>query len=618
MCGIAGVVGHGMTVNYDARKAAARLHHRGPDSQGTHQFRHCSLGHARLRVIDLSPLGDQPMCNEEQTVWVVFNGELYNFIELRRSLELLGHRFRTDTDTEVLIHLYEEEGSRITDHLRGMFAFAIWDERVRRLLLCRDRLGIKPLYFRTTDDRLEFASEVQALAQPTDTLNASALDSFLRLGWVTGPTTILSEIEELPPAHRLVWEAGMVDIRSYWQPTFGRGHQPPSINALAEALRDSVRRQLVADVPVGLFLSSGVDSAVIASLASDLSPGIRGYTVTFDGAADEGADAAALAEQLEIEHVCVHVSGEEVLSSLDSVIADMDQPTVDGVNSWIISRAVRNAGLVVALSGLGGDELFAGYSTFRHVPRMMTATRVARMIPHFLLSGVLKTMASSQFVRHSREQRVMEAIQQGRWEPNYAAVRGLFSAAELYEIWNAGLAPSCHISIPWDHRVRDRMMVMQLELGNYLPNQLLRDTDCMSMAHSLEVRVPLLDESVVELAALAQSSRLGWSKRDLVCAADPTLLYLVDQPKKTFTLPFGQWMYGALRQRVLGALTRLGEDELGFNRRELTNLWDGFLNGHVGWRPIWALAVLGIWLEAHDQSIFTQDSETDQAKRLVG
>ncbi|MGH3850643.1 MAG: asparagine synthase (glutamine-hydrolyzing), partial [Pseudonocardiaceae bacterium] len=388
---MAGTVSSGIcrTDPEDIRESTRRLAHRGPDAQKFRLFNHCSLIHTRLRVIDLSPLGDQPMSNDAETIWVVFNGELYNYVDLRCELQAAGHHLRTKTDTEVLVHLYELYGDEFVGRLRGMFAFAIWDEPGQRLLLCRDRVGIKPLYHRTTDAGLEFASEVRALARATDRLDVQAIASYLRLGWIPGPGTVYSQIKELPPAHLLRWEDGSTEVRRYWSPPFA-GHKPsaPTVHALAQVLEDAVRRHLVADVPVGLFLSSGVDSAVVAELARRTDPAVRSYTVTFDTGEDEGRDASALARKLGLDHTLVQIGGEEILCSLDRFIADMDQPSVDGLNSWIISGAVRDAGLVVALSGLGGDELFGGYSTFRHVPRLAWAGRAMCWLPDDLWKGV--------------------------------------------------------------------------------------------------------------------------------------------------------------------------------------------------------------------------------------
>jgi len=583
-----------------AAELTSRLGHRGPDATGERRFDRCALGHTRLRVVDLSPLGDQPMANEDDSVWTVFNGEIYNFGELRAELRAAGHRFRSATDTEVLVHLYEEHGVNLARHLRGMFAFAIWDECRKRLVLCRDRLGIKPLYYRVDGGQLSFASEVQALFRPGDGIDPVALVGYLRLGWVPGPGTITSGVSELPPGHVLVWEGDRGEPNRYSSPLSASvGEAVPSTEELGEVLLDAMRRHLVADVPVGLFLSSGVDSVVVARLASRVAPGLRTYTVALDTVTDESADATALAARLGVEHTVVPVSAAGAVSSVGTFMDDMDQPTVDGLNSWIISRAVRNAGIVVALSGLGGDELFAGYSTFRHVPRIVRAGRAGRLLAAApALAG--NALDWSGRTAHSRTRRALEAAAIGGWGPAYGAVRGLFGAAELARIWPAWADVTGRLVVgPDDVNQRTTRVVGQLEMANYLPFQLLRDTDCMSMAHGLEVRVPLLDDNLVEVAVRGQSSVGTWDKSQLLAAADPDLAYLANRPKRTFTLPIDRWMRGGMRDVTEDAVVSLGEAGLGFDRRELTNLWHRYLGGRVAWRPVWALAVLGMWLQRH-------------------
>ena len=603
MCGIAGAVDtDGRTPAGLVDTMAGRLAHRGPDASGNRRFGRCALAHTRLRIVDLSPAGDQPLANEDDSVWVVCNGEIYNFTELRGELERAGHRFRSHTDSEVLVHLYEAHGDAMVGRLRGMFAFAVWDERAQRLLLVRDRLGIKPLYYRTHGPGLRFASEVGALSEPSDELDGAAVHGFLRLGWVPGPATIRAGVRELPPGHQLSWVDGAIRVTRYWEPPPPARRGPSGDESgLREALHDAARRHLVADVPVGLFLSSGVDSAVVGSLAAHSAPDVRGYTVAFETGADEAGGAAAIARRLGIDHTVVRVGGSDVLGSLDAIVSAMDQPTVDGVNSWVVSRAVREAGPVVALSGLGGDELFGGYSTFRHVPRIAAAGRVARALPGRVRRSVDASAALVPAAAHSRARRAAEAALSGGWDSAYGAVRGLFGAGELAALCpglDGGGPARRHVHLPPAEGLGGRAMVGRLELDNYLPYQLLRDTDCMSMAHALEVRVPLLDDRVVAVAA-ARLGEPGWGKERMVAAADPALADLTGVAKRTFTLPFDRWMQGPLRDRAAASLVHLGEAGLGFDRRRLGDLWFAYRAGRVGWRPVWALAVLGMWLEHH-------------------
>jgi asparagine synthase (glutamine-hydrolysing) len=585
MCGIAGSVGDGSPgAGADVESMVSAMDHRGPDARGTRRIGSCVLGHARLRVIDLSPAADQPMSNETATVWVVFNGEIYNYLELRQRLAASGHAFRSRSDTEVLVHLYEEDGPALVHALRGMFAFALWDAQQELLLLARDRLGIKPLYYRRSGRSLRFASETRALAARSSQVDPESVRSYLQLGWVPGPATIFSDVQELPPGHTLTWRAGEVDVRRYWSvPTPVEAASP---EALAQALETSMRRQVVADVPVGLFLSSGVDSSVLAHLLARTGGEATAVTVGFEGVDGEEGDAARLAARLGIEHKVARTEGAEILRSLPSIVSSLDQPSVDGVNTWVVSQAVRREGIVVALSGLGGDELFSGYSTFQHVPRLMRVAGDHARLVQPAATVARRLLPYSQRLAHSRAARAFDVLARPTWTGAYGAVRGLLPAHDIDALLGGSAAGP---AVPAAAPVADRDHVRLLELTNYLPFQLLRDTDSMSMAHALEVRVPLLDEDVV-----AAAGRL--TKVDVAAAIDPTLLDTAARRKKTFTLPFDAWLRGPLRAAVGDAV--LGLDRLGMDRRRLGVLLDAFRARRLDWRPIWALAVLGLWTEA--------------------
>lgn len=597
MCGIAGLVSNEPAAR-QVESAVGYLRHRGPDARGVRQWTGCVLGHTRLRILDLSPDADQPMSNEDETVSVVFNGEIYNYVELRRELQALGHRFRTRTDTEVLVHLYEEHGERLVEHLRGMFAFAIWNHRDQRLILARDRLGIKPLYYRTDEGNLAFASEVRALVRPCDSVDPTSVCAFLRLGWVPGPRTVISGVSELPAGHLLVWQDGQRRIARHWSPELRPTGPPPALGELTESLISAAHRHLVADVPVGLFLSSGVDSVAVGRLVGQAEPDLRAFTVSFTGENDEAAAAAELSHRLGLRHTVVPVDGPDVLTSLPQFVSDMDQPTVDGLNSWVVSRAVRAEGIVVGLSGLGGDEIFGGYSTFRRVPRLQRGAQALAWIPERLRFLADAGVGRVDALAHSRARRALEALADGGPGTSYAAVRGLFGANELTALWPpAASVPDMALVHGGAGRIAPAQNVTQLELTNYLPFQLLRDTDCMSMAHALEVRVPLLDDAVVDVVLRRQASDApSWTKSDLLTAIDPVFAEVASRPKQTFTLPIDQWLRGPLRQTAFSALISLGEASLGFDRRQLTSLWSAFDSGRAGWRPVWSLVILSLWL----------------------
>lgn len=603
MCGLAGVVGQldeGDTALVRAMTEA--LHHRGPDTGGVQSLPSAVLGHRRLRIIDLRPEADQPLTDESRRFWVLFNGEIYNFRELRSRLEENGHRFVSESDGEVIVHLVEEYGSDFPRHLRGMFAIAVWDSEDHSLLLVRDRLGIKPLYYETTPSRLLFSSEAHALPAARRGLDEYALACYLQLGWVPGPRTAYRKILELPPGHRLHWEAGQVRVDRWWEPA--RDTMPGGLEGLKGALTDAVRRHLVADVPVGIFLSSGLDSAVIATLAARAASDVTAYTVSFNQTVDETQGAKQLASRLGLRHEIVPVSGADMFASIEDFILDMDQPTVDGVNSWLISRGVRSRGPVVALSGLGGDELFAGYSTFRHVPRLTHLLSPTSRLPKSVRGVPSAVLGLANRTAHSRVRRVLDAARHPGEAAFYAAVRGPMCPSEVERLrggWGRDLRRRPPITADsLTAAVRD------LEMDHYLPSQLLRDTDVMSMAHSLEVRVPLLDDLVVAAARNSTNGLVG--KRLLAASVDPALASVAGSRKQTFTLPMDDWLRGPLHGWAGDMLQTLAQAGLGFDKPQLSNLFKDFDAGRVGWRALWSLCVLGGWTSRHRSGSFVPEA----------
>ncbi|HEV2381857.1 MAG TPA: asparagine synthase (glutamine-hydrolyzing) [Terriglobia bacterium] len=404
MCGICGLVG---VTEPDppasvVRQMMAPMHHRGPDDEGLFVDDRVALGMRRLSIIDLAG-GHQPVFNEDWTVAVVFNGEIYNFHELRHTLESRGHTFRTGSDTEVIVHAYEEWGEDCVDHLEGMFAFAVTETSKStrrgnpRVLLARDRLGVKPLYYALVDGTLLFASEVRSLlasGQIEPRLSNAALRSYLLFGSVAEPMTLVESVYSLPPGHRIVISAAgchsKIRPEPYWdfaesaQPAVNtkkleRGSPSAFLRALLEETIDS---HLAADVPVGVFLSSGIDSTALVALAARNGRSVHTATVVFqEEEFSEGALARRTAERFGTNHHQFALSGEDMLARLDEAVAAFDQPSMDGINSYFVSWAARQAGLKVALSGLGSDEIFGGYSTFRSTPEAQSVAALARKVP---------------------------------------------------------------------------------------------------------------------------------------------------------------------------------------------------------------------------------------------
>jgi asparagine synthase (glutamine-hydrolysing) len=601
MCGIAGLISPTPETVGVVQAMVAAMHHRGPDGGGLWvegsgkiapgdprplQGR-VLLGNRRLSILDLSAAGDQPMSNEDGTVWVAFNGEVYNFLDLRATLERLGHRFRSWTDTETVVHAYEEWGADCVARLRGMFALAVVDTRTTTptggettLLLARDPLGIKPLYYTLVGGTLLFASEVRALlatALPPRRLSEEALAAYLLWGSVAEPLTLVDSIRSLPPGHRLLGrvEHGGVRfvIEPYWRlpavsSAMRNGSRMEAVAELGRLLRESVALHLVADVPVGIFLSGGVDSTCVAALAAGAHGAVATVTVAFpeETAWDEAAVARETARRLGTKHHEVALTGPQMLNRLDEAVAAPDQPSMDGINTYFVSWGARQAGLKVALSGLGGDELFGGYATFAAVPRLETLVAVARRA-----SGparwAARAVAALPGLGHDARQKVAGLLAAPGLLPHpYAFARALFPPQRLRRLLNGTgpAAPTC----PWVDRLAEIAAsarglgpfgrVSTLELGTYLVNTLLRDTDATSMAHSLEVRVPFVDREVVEfVASLPDAWRAGAGgphrgpKALLLEAVGDRLPEAVVRGRKhTFTLPWEQWLRGPLRRKV--------------------------------------------------------------------
>ncbi|MFQ5914080.1 MAG: asparagine synthase (glutamine-hydrolyzing) [Nitrospinota bacterium] len=407
MCGIAGVITReGFPELREALLRMVRAQtHRGPDDEGIKVFGargevlgkdgpraegpHVALGSRRLAIIDLSSSGHQPMTNEDGTLWIVYNGEIYNFMELRQDLLSKGHKFRSNTDTEVILHLYEQYGEGCLKYLRGMFAFGMWDKRNRCLFIARDRLGKKPLYYSWDGKRFLFASEIKALLASDlveRRLNPAAVVAYLTFGSVPVPVTIIKGIEALLPGCYLKYQVGRVELKRYWHIPFSENpdlSEAETIETLRGLLEEAVRLRLVSDVPIGAFLSGGIDSSVIVALMRKITGGsIRTFSMTFrEQEFSEACFAEQVARKFGTEHTEYVVTAEEVRNELEKIVWAMDQPTVDGVNTYFVSKVARQSGTVVALSGLGGDELFGGYSSFLLVPRLCRVSRLVRAIP---------------------------------------------------------------------------------------------------------------------------------------------------------------------------------------------------------------------------------------------
>lgn len=615
MCGIAGSFGV-EAASIHAMVEAMR--HRGPDDRGVFEHAGGALGMTRLAIVDTSNAGHQPMIWGADEVILVFNGEIYNHRHLRQELELKGHLFKSQSDTEVVLHLYLEFGEEFVERLRGMFAIALLDRRSGRdiLLLARDHLGIKPLIHAKIGSGLIFASEIKALiasgvVEPR--LNPDAVRQLLMRGAVCQPATILAGVEMLMPGHLLRLSSDSRTIRRFWQPGSGRradiaaASYPQQFDAVQAELDRIVREQMVADVPVGAFLSGGLDSSLLVALMAKAKPDpIRTFSVGFgdDGAdLDETEDALVVARHLSTHHTRVSVAPERIARLLSSFAGALDQPSVDGLNAWIVSE-VAAQDVKVAISGTGGDELFAGYPWFRTMqnfqaldqnrPAMSRTRRLVRL----LSSGGASD--DHAFLRSF-------AAQYRHFEPE-AAARLIGRSPD--ELAAAELADLARSDILADDDALNR--VSGLCLAGYTQNQLLRDIDATSMAHSIEVRVPFLDPDLSDIAlSLPNSAKLGQThpppgddsyvalgtKRILQDIARNHLPgELLSRPKRGFSMPIDKWLRGPMLESLQDNLRHLptGLSHL-IDSAETARVADRFLAGQLHWGRPWLLLVLCLW-----------------------
>jgi asparagine synthase (glutamine-hydrolysing) len=628
----------------------AAIVHRGPDAEGILIAPPVIAGSRRLSIIDL-PGGNQPVWNETETVAVVYNGEIYNFRELRKELEAAGHTFRTNSDTEVIVHALETWGEKCVVRLDGMFTFAIVEMpqgpsgQATRVFIARDRMGIKPLYYAIVEGALFFASEVRALLASgavTARLSADALSSYLLFGSVSEPVTLVEGVFSLPPGHYLDVQAGegavrVVFPRPYWNGVGDRARETKlgaaAISAATSAtpaahvralLEEAVASHLIADVPVGVFLSSGLDSTAIAAIASRAQRGIHTFTVAFpDVEFSEAEKARRTAERLGTEHSEYTLSGDEMLARLDEAVASFDQPSMDGINTYFVSWAARQAGLKVALSGLGSDELFGGYTSFQATSKIRRLASAADWMPKLVRQVVTSSGAAKLSGSSSDAVRKASAawLDPSALPHPYYFTRSLFTpqvvAGWLHQdasdwtatAWGKWLGEAADEARSMDEFTG----VSWLEVRSYLVNTLLRDTDAMSMHHSLEVRVPFLDSSLVEyLLSLPESQKRNPAQpKALLIAALRELLpqELTAQRKRTFTFPWENWMRGALRERIaagLGDWSPALEPLLsGENARRV---WDDFLASRTTWSRPWSLYVLNEWVKRHLGGKFAGES----------
>jgi len=597
--------------------------HRGPDDSGlatlTCGATSAVFGHRRLSIIDLSAGGHQPMTDPLTGNWITFNGEIYNYRELRDELIASGHEFRTSTDTEVILKSYAEWGVNCASHLRGIFAFAIWDRNRDELVAFRDHLGVKPFYYWRDAIRIVFASEVRAILA-TDLVPRAAeiraIQSYLAYGSVQDPYSIVQNVFSLEPGHVLRWQRGETSISPYWKlPGSGDVAGPPDLAELRCQLLDAVHSQLVADVPLGAFLSGGIDStAIVALMKRSGAEPLQTFSVVFDEARyDERKYSKLASSQIGTTHTELLLTGSDVRASMPQALASFDQPSVDGLNTYFVSRATKEAGLTVALSGLGGDEVFAGYDGFHKALLAERWGLRANRMPFAIRRAASFALRAMPF--GGEKIRKADELLGSSLHP-YFSSRRLFNSSQCASLLagdlvqtEAGWQPGRFRRIETETLSYDPInRASAFELQTYMLSTLLRDTDQMSMAHALEVRVPFLDHRLVEYVARmpGRTKVIAGQQKPLLTLALGNDIpgQCIHRPKQGFELPISIWLQTGMREECEASFMTPRQGAASpFSALALQRLWMGFQRKKIGWSRVWAVFVLRDWMRRHQIAV---------------
>ncbi|HYA61794.1 MAG TPA: asparagine synthase (glutamine-hydrolyzing) [Candidatus Sulfotelmatobacter sp.] len=637
MCGIFGIIAQNGRIPADVlERATQSLAHRGPDDSGTVLLRDSAsgpveigLGNRRLAILDLSTLAHQPMHDVETGNWIVYNGEIYNFRNVCGELEQAGTAFVSHSDTEVLLKAYARWGEQCLVKFRGMFALAIWDARRHCLFMARDPMGIKPLYYVQSGSYFVFASEVRTLLGTgliPRRMDHAGLINFLTFGSAYDPLTLIEGVRALPAGHTLIWEGGKVRQSPYWdlvdenpetrnlRESVAASDEISAVQKLQPVLEEAVRLQLVSDVPVGLFLSGGIDSSALVSILSRGGVTPSTFSIVFREAEfSEAQHSRAVARKFHTDHHEISVSQADALAAIPDALRAMDLPTMDGVNTYFVSREARRAGVKVALSGLGGDEVFAGYSSFRTVPRMERFAQFWHHVPAPVRTSLASALAVLSPENDQNRKLISLARDPARVLHPYFLTRMLFTPNQRDLLFPEAGADAVEEAGKSQRLVLQRARsldsinrVSYLEARCYMLNTLLRDADSMSMSHGLEVRVPLIDHRLAKtVLAFPGAWKLNRTpKRLLVGALAGSLTdEVVHRPKRGFTLPFERWMRQELRPEIEPVLDtkRISHGPLGglLDGAQVQLVWQQFLRGKASWSRPWALYVLQRWCELH-------------------
>lgn len=619
ICGIYGFSGLGPEAEDLTKKMCAVMVHRGPDDEGYYSDEKVSLGMRRLSIIDLAT-GHQPISNEDKNVWAVYNGEIYNFPELRAQLIQKGHTFATKSDTEVIVHLYEEEGEDFVSRLNGMFAIAIWDKKENKLILVRDRLGIKPLHYWQSEETIVFSSEIKSILQagyPRE-LDFDSMSRFFTFEYIPAPQTIFKGINKLLPGHMMVIRGSMIQVKPYWDVKHERGpnnlaSEEAMLEEIYERLKESVRKRLISDVPLGVFLSGGMDSSSITALMSEVAVSkIKTFSIGFkEETFNELGYAKIVADRFQTDHQEFVVESKLVKDLVPTLIEYLDEPLADAsiIPTFIISKLARQY-VTVALAGEGGDELFAGYDTYKAYQVARLYRKVPKLIRDRLIKNFIWTLPASR-KRLSFEFKAKKFISGIDYPPEIANIIwwGAYGPSEkeklfvpdIQDLWREDLfgPVSFHLYNCSAEDTVNRLGYLDLKL--YLQDDLLVKTDRMSMANSLEIRVPFLDHTFVEYATSIPSDlKLKGlrTKHILKKAMAPYLPpEILTRKKIGFDIPLGVWIRNELKDFVTDVLSPANLNKHGFfNQTTVEKYLKEHLQGaHNHRQLLWPLIIFQFW-----------------------
>jgi asparagine synthase (glutamine-hydrolysing) len=623
VCGISG------KLNFDPREPVSAfllrdmtdaMSHRGPDGRGEYLSGCVGLGHRRLSIIDVGG-GAQPMCNEDGSVWVVFNGEIYNFEAVRSDLQRRGHTFKSSSDTEVIVHAYEEWGEQAVTRLQGMFAFALWDERQHQLFISRDRVGIKPLYYSNTGKGIVFASELKSLLVDPSVprrLNARAIDRFLTYYYVPGTETLFADIHKLEPGHSLIVKDGRVRDETYWDLSFEKPHpwrnMSEAVEALQTLLRQTVKAHMISDVPVGVLLSGGVDSTGVLRYAAEQSrEALHSFTIGFagEGFADERPYARLASKCYGTTHHELSITSADFQAFLPQYVWHMEEPVCEppAVALYHVSRLARQSGVKVLLSGEGGDEAFAGYQNYRN---LLFLERLKRGLgpAKSLLRSSLQAAGHAGWSRVGSYSKLVDTPLSNYYLSRTATPETPFNRLKSV-LYRGDFAEaiaqreSGQVTRRQFQRMQGRPLLDQMlyvDTKTWLPDDLLVKADKMTMATSVELRVPLLDFHVLEFAAsLPQSFKLrGWSGKRILKAAlkDSVPNEILNRKKTGFPVPYERWLRNELKDFVRDTVVSpTSVLSIYFKTDTVQQMVDGFFQDGKGGKEVFSLLVLELWFQ---------------------